>query len=240
MNFRYDNRTFAWIAFVIPGLLTTVIDGSFLSASDTEFLFSPKRNGLIQPSGHKTASTQNIVTLLTHPGSYTRFHTSTRITPIAMESKKEHQDEWPGIDRQSDSCYGRGLDHLSAHLELSDAVIFRMGRWHVDGVEVGDGSKPTLRHAAVDSIQVVWTHDCEHGVIRGISLDLVNETGLDNDRDGKRQRLVVSSPMEFVEFGPEQLYARIPVEWEVEDRLNWSEGDGGHLKIVLPDDLFET
>lgn len=76
------------------------------------------------------------------------------------------------VDLQTDdTLYGRGEMHLSAALEDYDVVVYQTGSWTVDGVEVGDGSPATWRYARVENIQIVWTHNCEHGVIRGVALD---------------------------------------------------------------------
>lgn len=72
----------------------------------------------------------------------------------------------------------------------------------VDSVEVGDGSDPFFGYAVIDTIQVVWTHNCEHGVLRGVQIEL------DGDRHAK-----LVEPFVEVQFGPEQLIAQIPVEW---------------------------
>jgi hypothetical protein len=118
------------------------------------------------------------------------------------------------IDYQSDAKnYGRGDKHLSAALEESDVVVYQTGTWYVDGVQVGDGNPPAYHYASVDNVQIVWTHNCEHGVIRGLSLELV-EHDTDGDNDGKKfQRLTQMQGLaRDIEFGPEQLVARIPVE----------------------------
>jgi hypothetical protein len=133
------------------------------------------------------------------------------------------------IDYQSD--YGRGQDHLSAFLEEGDVVVYQTGIWYVDGVQVGnddenDGEEqPSFKWAKIDTMQVVWTHNCEHGVLRGIALyeakdneDDDDNVGKVDDTTGRILRLAESDPLEFVEFGPEQLVARIPVEWDDKDQ----------------------
>lgn len=96
---------------------------------------------------------------------------------------------------------GRGEMHLSAILEEGDIVVYQRGMWFVDGVEVGDGSTPSLGYCKIETIQLVWTHNSEHGVLRGFALEHEsNESSLLHLTD------------EVIEFGPEQLLARIPVE----------------------------
>ena len=108
------------------------------------------------------------------------------------------------IDYQSDSSkFGRGEMHLSAVLDEKDIVVYQAGTWEVDGVEVGDGKPASYEFCAVETMQIVWTHNCEHGFIRGLAVKI-------NSDDCKVE---VISPLEFVDFGPEQLVARLPVEW---------------------------
>jgi len=149
------------------------------------------------------------------------------------------------IDFQSDSgLYGRGEMHLSAVLEEGDVVVYQDGQWQVDGVTVGnDDEPPIFRYAKVETLQVVWTHNCEHGVIRGTAMTLREEEQANDDSSTRRQLLVVDPTDEgggLVEFGPEQLVARLPVQWDeatgaettscillapVSDSL-WRAGDG--------------
>jgi hypothetical protein len=108
------------------------------------------------------------------------------------------------------SNHGRGENHLSAFLEEGDVVVYQTGTWYVDGVEVGNGEPPNFQWARIDNLQVVWTHNCEHGVLRGIALkEMVTEEGGESIL-----QLSVLEPMEAVEFGPEQLVARVSVVWE--------------------------
>jgi hypothetical protein len=113
-----------------------------------------------------------------------------------------------GIEFQSDSAkFGRGEMHLSAALNIGDVVVYQTGVWLVDGVRVGDDIQPEFRYGRVETIQLVWTHNCEHGVIRALPLSLL-EAG-ENDR----QVLKIEEEEEFVEFGPEQLVAKLPIIW---------------------------
>lgn len=124
----------------------------------------------------------------------------------------------PVIDFQSDDTkFGRGDFHLSASLNDGDVVVYQIGTWHVDGVQVGDGSPATWCYARVETIQIVWTHNCEHGVIRGVALEPVF---------CQDSLPVLKVSDEQVEMGPEQLVARIPVEWN--DSL-----DEGHALVVF-------
>ncbi len=124
------------------------------------------------------------------------------------------------IDFQSDETkYGRGDMHLSAVLDERDIVVYQTGTWEVDGVEVGDGSPATYNYCIVDTIQLVWTHNCEHGFIRGMSVSIDSDIG----------KVEINSPLEFVDFGPEQLVARLPVQW-----INENEAQ---LLVKLPKSL---
>lgn len=121
------------------------------------------------------------------------------------------------IDFQSDTKrFGRGEMHLSALLEEKDIVVIQVGSWYVDGVLVGDGPIE-YDYCMVESLQVVWTHNCEHGVIRGYSI-------LPEEEDNVFQ---VDPNWNPVEFGPEQLVARLPVDWVNEMtcklRVPWKE-----------------
>jgi len=112
------------------------------------------------------------------------------------------------IDFQADeSQYGRGEFHLSADLNEGDVVVYQTGTWFVDGVQVGDGSAADWKLARVETMQVVWTHNCEHGVLRGMAVELMEDgkTIQYSDDDGGGEAMV--------EFGPEQLVARLPVVW---------------------------
>jgi hypothetical protein len=123
------------------------------------------------------------------------------------------------IDFQADSdLYGRGERHLSAVLREGDVVAYQTGTWHVDGVAVGDGaSPPTYEYAVVETLQVVWTHNCEHGVIRGLKLTPEQQKGGSSSSGGDKIVRLATTPEEHVvEFGPEQLIARIPVQWSDE------------------------
>jgi len=134
------------------------------------------------------------------PKGWTTVDTCRRHHTAVLSAQKE-----PTIDLQSDeTMFGRGDFHLSASLEDDDVVVYQTGSWEVDGVEVGDGTPATWQYARVENVQIVWTHNCEHGVIRGVALKPVF---------GKDSSPLFQVMQEQIEFGPEQLVARIPTEW---------------------------
>jgi hypothetical protein len=152
------------------------------------------------------------------------------------------------IEYQADiHNYGRGEQHLSACLQQGDVIVYQAGQWWVDGVLVGDDnfdslsppphssssasttSSPTYHYAVVETIQVVWTHNCEHGVIGAWPLTLVRNKHNDDDDDAAgigdettstgttfTQRFEITDYKEMVQFGPEQLVAKLPCRWEEE------------------------
>ena len=96
----------------------------------------------------------------------------------------------------------RGDDHISAFIDVGDLVLWREGSWLVDGVEVGD-APPVLRLGLVTAIQVVWTHNCEIGVIYA---DFVAPP----TSAAGATRVVEDSPSPSgTQFGPEQLVAML-------------------------------
>ena len=122
------------------------------------------------------------------------------------------------IDLQSD-C-GRGQEHLSARLEDGDVCVYQVGTWMVDWISVGPGDPPRLLLARVDCLQINWTTDCEHGRILATPV---------STRDGDALRIDEDVEYAGIEFGPEQLIARVPVAWADEY--------AGTLLAPLPDML---
>jgi hypothetical protein len=122
------------------------------------------------------------------------------------------------IDFQSDTAnFGRGEMHLSAMLEEGDVVVYQTGTWWVDGVTVGTGSPPGFSYARMETIQIVWTHNCEHGVLRGVELELEAQVREDDSSESRTAQFFREAvPLEPVEFGPDQLVARLPVTWNDE------------------------
>jgi len=123
------------------------------------------------------------------------------------------------IEYQQD-C-GRGEQHLSASLLEGNIVVYQRGTWLVDSIEVGDGSDPYFSYALIDTMQLVWTHNCEHGVLRGLQVQISS---------GTSAKLV--EPLAEIEFGPEQLIAKIPVEWD-------EATESGKLLVSVRDDMWQ-
>lgn len=108
------------------------------------------------------------------------------------------------IDRQSDNKkYGRGIEHISADLNEGDVIAYQDGTWYVDGTEVGDGSPAIIRYMKVDTVQIVWTHDCEHGLVYGFDVKC--------DSVVKKGDEFIIQVDNYVQCGPEQILCRIPV-----------------------------
>ena len=136
------------------------------------------------------------------------------------------QQTEPAVELQSDeTLFGRGDFHLSASLYDDDVVVYQTGTWTVDGVQVGDGTPADWEYARVENLQIVWTHNCEHGVIRGVALEPIVH------HDSLPKFHVLEDKQ--VEFGPEQLVARIPVEWN-------EEFDTGQSLVAFSDSLWRT
>lgn len=111
------------------------------------------------------------------------------------------------IDRQSDNNkYGRGIEHISADLNEGDVIAYQDGTWYVDGTEVGNGSPAIVRYLKVDTVQIVWTHDCEHGLVYGFDVKC--------DSVIKKGGEFIIQEDNYVQCGPEQILCRIPVSSE--------------------------
>lgn len=146
---------------------------------------------------------------------------------MAQGSKSDTSTVYPTlIDYQSSDKYGRGDQHLTAALHEGDIVVYQTGTWLVDGVAVGDGTwPPHWEYCLVDTIQIVWSHNCEHGVVRGFPVELLvvdMDEDQDNAHDGsddsartrRSRQLLRANFDEMIDFGPEQLVARIPIQEE--------------------------
>jgi len=105
---------------------------------------------------------------------------------------------------------GRGEEHLSAFVAEGDVLVYQVGTWLVDAVPVGDGTPARYRLARADGVQIVWTHACEHGVLRGHELRWLG-AGPAAGAEASLYAAAVDSegwPVDC-EFGPEQLVARL-------------------------------
>jgi len=102
-------------------------------------------------------------------------------------------------------------------------VAYQTGTWEVDGAEVGPGGAPEVELLSVDHLQIVWTHNCEHGEVRGWPLALAQ------DRSGQGWTALRAGE-DLVQCGPEQLVARLPARWDA----GGGPGDSGELLEPLP------
>lgn len=125
------------------------------------------------------------------------------VAPRRAASTRQHVQK---IDRQSDNKYGRGIEHISADLNEGDVIAYQDGTWYVDGTEVGTGSAAIVRYMKVDTVQIVWTHDCEHGLVYGFDVKC--------DSVIKKGDEFIIQEDNYVQCGPEQILCRIPVSSE--------------------------
>ena len=115
---------------------------------------------------------------------------------------------------------GRGQEHLSARVQEGDVCVYQVGTWMVDWVPVGPGDPARLLVARADVVQINFTTDCEHGRIIGTPVGALDGLELHIDEDEEPGG---------IQFGPEQLVARVPATWE-SDSL-------GRLSTELPSTL---
>ena len=92
---------------------------------------------------------------------------------------------------------GRGLYHLVAQLEDGDFVMYQEGSWCVDSVVVGPGDPPRLR-ARWSTASKSSARRRASTVVHAFDAEVV---------DGA---IVCHEGAEEIDFGPEQLVARIP------------------------------
>ena len=162
---------------------------------------------------------------------------SPRLFHSVLQVQSRNKNDETVIDYQSDEDYGRGDMHLSAAVNEGDTIVYRTGSWYVDGVLVGDNTDapPAYELCRLETIQVCWTHNCEHGVLRGLVVDV--DSDKNNSTKGslqQSQRLFLRKPMEEVEFGPEQIIARIRnIQWEVTESDDNSADEIGTSSISL-------
>ena len=61
----------------------------------------------------------------------------------------------------------------------------------------------------VDTIQIVWTHNCEHGVLNGFDVTITDgKVGVYGDAVESGSVFKVGN--EYIQCGPEQVVAKIP------------------------------
>jgi hypothetical protein len=89
----------------------------------------------------------------------------------------------------------------------------------------------------VDTIQIVWTHNCEHGVLNGFDIAI---------RNGEHEPVVLDQlgsvevggvfeiRNEYVQCGPEQVLAKIPTSFDTDREVHVS------LARFLPDEEILT
>ena len=143
----------------------------------------------------------------------------------------------------------RGENHLSAFLDEGDVVLYKTGRWLVDGVEVVSptGEAEGHRLCEITAIQLVWTHNCEHGMLQGIPLALAEDKGgaaeggateggasASGGGDGPHLYLIESpeSDGRGVQLGPEQLVARVGSISELGEGSGGGGIDEGVLRLL--------
>ena len=178
---------------IIFTLLPVVFIDSFIISTKKDKLMLPSSN-IIHKTSSSSSSSSSVLQLLSEE------HDTTDTDEIGKGI----------IDYQSNTNqFGRGEQHLSAVLYEGDTVIYRTGNWYVDGVLVGGDADAQIVYklCRIETIQIVWTHNCEHGVLRGIDINTTDDTN-------KGLRFLIPTPFVDVEFGPEQLVGRInTIEW---------------------------
>lgn len=80
---------------------------------------------------------------------------------------------------------------------------------------IGDGTDPVVRYMQVDAIQLVWTHNCEHGVVNGFDAMVSSDDGAEVVSIGETGAVVERGSCfvigdDYVQVGPDQVLARIP------------------------------
>ena len=135
------------------------------------------------------------------------------------------------VEYQSDDKYDRGEMHISAAVNEGDTIVYRTGSWYVDGVLVGEeGAVPAYEFCRVETIQLVWTHNCEHGVLRGLAVDV----------DDGEEQMSLRTPLDDIQFGPEQIIARISnVVWEPNPHDEDSDAETGSCSIPLHSSIWK-
>ena len=101
-----------------------------------------------------------------------------------------------------------------------------------------------MRYLLVDTIQLVWTHDCEHGVINGFDIMIAEDDDApvpvgDSGVVVKEGSYFVIQD-EYIQSGPEQILARLPARTS---GLNWKDTESEMLLSTVrffPDEEITT
>ena len=118
------------------------------------------------------------------------------------------------INTEWSSNENKGHDHLSAFIQEDDIVIYRTGTWYIDNIEVGDGTPATLQAGIVRAVQLVWSHDCEHGCIYIEPLIPTSSSNINTNTDDYDMLIKLDDDDNSVlaAFGPEQLVAVLAID----------------------------
>ena len=82
----------------------------------------------------------------------------------------------------------------------------------------GDGSGPIIRYMLVDTMQIVWTHNCEHGVLNGFDVTIIDgEVGVYGDAVESGSIFMIG--YDYIQCGPEQVFAKIPASRGIENGI---------------------
>jgi hypothetical protein len=86
----------------------------------------------------------------------------------------------------------------------------------------------------VDTIQIVWTHNCEHGVINGFDVRVITNNDDPTCDQSSGDIVEIGSVFDigdqYIQCGPEQVVAKIPTSKDVERAAHIS------LAQFLPDE----
>ena len=128
------------------------------------------------------------------------------------------------ILRFSNYCLG-GDPHSISPSDTKNRVLVGDDNFDSHSSSTSTTTSPTYHYAVVETIQIVWTLNCEHGVIGAWPLSLVRNDHDDNSGDSTSTRMATTtSPSimqrfeianyDMVQFGPEQLVAKLPCRLE--------------------------
>ena len=158
------------------------IDSFIISSTKKDKLMLPSSNSIIHKTSSSSSSSSSVLRL-----GLSEEHDNTDTDEIGKGI----------IDYQSNTNqFGRGEQHLSAVLYEGDTVIYRTGNWYVDGVLVGDeDAEIVYKICRIETIQIVWTHNCEHGVLRGLDITTTSTSSsiIENENENDLEEISSSS-----------------------------------------------